>query len=543
MSFGHTSQDASLLGIRLIQCNPKVGDLSGNIDMIAAAVNGTDCEALCVLPELALTGYPPEDLLYRDAFMDEVALSLDTLAQRCASHALLLGAPLKEEGRLYNAAFLLQGGEIVSVYRKRVLPNYGVFDERRYFSEGDQVGVMEVNGHRIGVCVCEDLWQPEPAASCASANVEVIVSMNASPFHVGKQAEREATAAARAAETGLPIAYVNLWGGQDEVVFDGGSFFMSGEGELQNRIASGGDGVLEASLDQKQWRVADATCEDDSNLAALYRALTIATSDYINKNGFKGVVLGLSGGIDSALVLALAVDALGADRVEAVMMPSRYTSQMSLDDAAQIAENFGVAYHTVSIEPSFDAALNALQPLFGGAAVDTTEENMQARIRGLMLMALSNKKGLLVLPTGNKSEYAVGYSTLYGDMVGGFAPLKDVSKSRVFALSRWRNRNGEMIPQRIIDRPPSAELAPDQKDEDSLPAYEILDQILELYIEGAQSPQEIIAKGFKADDVNDTVRRVNLNEYKRRQAAPGPKVTPCAFGRERRYPITSGFWR
>ncbi|MGM0563606.1 MAG: NAD+ synthase [Pseudomonadota bacterium] len=539
----NTRNEPLPLRIELIQFNPKVGDLQANTDAIVQALEQSVASDLVVFPELALTGYPPEDLLNRPAFLDEVDERLEALARRCPQQTFLVGVPRRAEGRLYNVAVLVQAGELKSVYRKRVLPNYGVFDERRYFSEGQEPGLVDVGGRRIGLCLCEDLWRPQPSADLAEAGAEAILSLNASPFHVGKQAERETTARQRAEETGLAVAYVNLWGGQDEVVFDGGSFATDERGALVARAPACADARLSLSLNGGRWQCDRPPAPAPGGCEELYTALVTGLRDYIDKNGFPGVVLGLSGGIDSALVLAVAVDALGSERVHAIMMPSRYTSQMSLEDADRIAANFGVDCHRVSIEDSFHTMLDGLAPLFGDAPVDTAEENLQARIRGTLLMAVSNKRGWLVLPTGNKSEYAVGYSTLYGDMVGGYAPLKDVSKTRVFELCEWRNRDGETIPQRIIDRPPSAELAPDQKDEDSLPPYEVLDQILALYIEQAQSPADIVAKGFDEAAVKDTVRRVNLNEYKRRQAAPGPKVTPCAFGRERRYPITSGFWR
>ncbi|PIE36379.1 MAG: NAD+ synthase [Gammaproteobacteria bacterium] len=536
--------------IALCQVNTTVGDVSGNADSLLAhaqALYGEQAQDLLVFPELALTGYPPEDLLLRPQFLQQVAAALDGLAERLPC-AALLGAPAQADGALYNAAYLISNGRAELVYRKQCLPNYGVFDEKRYFAPGAAPALIELGGYRLGICICEDLWSPAPAAAVRAAGAQGIISLNASPYHQGKQQERIATAQQRVAETGLPVAYVNLYGGQDELVFDGGSFAVNADsllaaprfaaanlclnfaGQAFSAVAGQGAEPLES-------------LESLEPLAELYAALVLATRDYVNKNGFNGVLIGLSGGIDSALTLAIAVDALGAERVEAIMLPSRYTSEMSLHDAAQIADNFKVSYHIASIESSYQAVLAELNPLFGGAAVDTTEENIQARVRGLMVMALSNKKGLMVLTTGNKSEYAVGYSTLYGDMVGGYAPLKDVSKTLVFALSRWRNQSdeGEMIPERIITRPPSAELAPDQKDEDSLPPYAILDQILQRYVEQCQSAEEIIAAGFAAEQVRDTVQRVNRNEYKRRQSAPGVKVTRYAFGRERRYPITSGF--
>jgi NAD+ synthase (glutamine-hydrolysing) len=531
-----------------------VGDVRGNADRVLEHSKqlylGADEEHqpdLLVFPELILTGYPPEDLLLRSQFLQQIESALAKLAENLPC-PVLLGAPAGRLGGLYNAAYLIQGGKAGVVCRKQNLPNYGVFDEKRYFVPGSTSSVIGFKGYQIGIAICEDLWSESVAASLQQAGAQCILSLNASPYHQGKQQERVNTIKQRSEESGLPIAYVNLHGAQDEVVFDGGSFVVSDTVVSQATRYQSVDLAFE--FNGESFNAMSGLVEGElDKLEDLYSALVLATRDYVNKNNFKGVVLGLSGGIDSALTLAVAVDALGAERVQCIMMPSRYTSDMSLNDAQLIADNFKVQYHITSIESTFKASLQELSPLFGGAAVDTTEENMQARIRGMMVMAMSNKTGLMVLTTGNKSEYAVGYSTLYGDMVGGYAPLKDVSKTLVFELCRWRNAvantwsgaNGEIIPQRIIDRPPSAELAPDQKDEDSLPPYDILDQILERYVERLQSVEEIVAAGFDEGDVRDTVWRVNINEYKRRQSAPGVKVTPYAFGRERRYPITSGF--
>ena len=537
------------INIVLCQVNTLVGAVDTNVDsLLEHAIKLCSTESkpdLLVFPELVLTGYPPEDLLLRPQFLQQI----DTAVSKLAEHLpcpVLLGAPAQQGGELYNSAYLIAEGKVDAVCHKQSLPNYGVFDEKRYFVAGECPSVIDFKGYKLGIAICEDLWSPSVATSLKEVGAQCILSLNASPYHQGKQQERVETIRLRAKEVDLPIAYVNLHGAQDEVVFDGGSFVVSGSEVAEaarfqsSELSFDFDG--ERFFNQKG--IAHSALDD---LEDVYSALVLATRDYVNKNNFKGVVLGLSGGIDSALTLAVAVDALGAERVECIMMPSRYTSDMSLDDAQLIADNFKVKYHIATIETTFKASLAELSPLFAGAAVDTTEENMQARIRGMMVMAISNKTGLMVLTTGNKSEYAVGYSTLYGDMVGGYAPLKDVSKTQVFELCRWRNTvadtwaNGEQIPQRIIDRPPSAELAPDQKDEDSLPPYDILDQILERYVEKLQSVEEIVAAGFAEDEVRDTVWRVNINEYKRRQSAPGVKVTPYAFGRERRYPITSGF--
>lgn len=542
-----TQKPTQPIRIALCQTNALVGGIDFNVQQIlhhAEQLGSKEENTLLVFPELMLTGYPPEDLLWRPQFIQAVEDGLALLAQKLSAPALI-GAPLVEGEDLYNAVYLIADGRVAPVYRKQCLPNYGVFDEKRYFTAANEAVVIDVHGYKLGLCICEDLWHDGPVQACKAAGAELIVGLNASPYHQGKQQQRLNEMQRRMTAVGLPLAYVNLHGAQDEVVFDGGSFALDGKGLYSAPQFEACNLVLD--FDGQQFSPVSGVCEQEKTpLQEVYAALVLATKDYVNKNKFKGVVLGLSGGIDSALTLAVAVDALGADRVEAVMMPSRYTSSMSLEDAQLIADNFGVRYHIAEIEQPFQASLQVLKPLFEGAAVDTTEENMQARIRGMMVMALSNKKGLMVLTTGNKSEYAVGYSTLYGDMVGGYAPLKDVSKTLVFELCRWRNAsersvNAEMIPDRIITRPPSAELAPDQKDEDSLPPYDILDQILERYVEKAQSAQEIVAAGFDAQQVKDTIWRVNINEYKRRQSAPGVKITPYAFGRERRYPITSGF--
>ena len=550
-----TNTPKQAIRIALCQINPLVGDVQGNADRLrehALQLCGEQAVDLLVFPELVLTGYPPEDLLLRPRFIQQIDMALQSLRESLPC-PVLLGAPEQDaEGYLYNAAYLVADGQVSVAYRKQCLPNYGVFDEKRYFVAGGSAAVIELYGHKLGVCICEDLWNEQPAAAAKTLGAECILSLNASPYHQGKQRQRIAEVQLRVQETGLSIAYVNLHGAQDEIVFDGGSFALNSANSNTNA-----DSPIQAArykkasllLDfdgQRFTAVAGEQADSQNNFEDVYSALVLATRDYVNKNGFKGVVLGLSGGIDSALTLAVAADALGADRVECIMMPSRYTSDMSLNDAQLIADNFNVKYYVAAIEKIFNASLSEMNPLFDGAAVDTTEENMQARIRGMMVMAYSNKSGLMVLTTGNKSEYAVGYSTLYGDMVGGYAPLKDVSKTLVFQLCEWRNTwaggLGDKIPQRIIDRPPSAELAPDQKDEDSLPPYDILDQILERYVERLQSVEEIVAAGFDETQVRDTVWRVNINEYKRRQSAPGVKVTPYAFGRERRYPITNGFF-
>ncbi len=536
---------SSSLRIALAQINPLVGDVAGNADRVLdfarrAQERGAD---LAIYPELALTGYPPEDLLFRRQFLDQVEAAIERLCRDNPGLTLVVGSPRREGGRLFNAALILQPGEPLRWYDKQRLPNYGVFDEQRYFEAGERPCVFELGGRRIGVTVCEDIWYPEPAAQAREAGAELIVNLNASPFHASKPAERMAQVSERIAETGLPVCYVNLVGGQDELVFDGQGFVMDASGEVVLRQPA-----FEESLDLLCWSGGELIALDDSadelpEPEQLYKALVLATRDYVAKNGFERVVLGLSGGIDSALVLAIAVDALGAGAVEAVMMPYRYTADISKTDAARQAELLGVSYREIPIEKPVQAFLEVLADEFRGLPQDVTEENLQARSRGVILMAISNKKKAMLLTTGNKSEMSVGYATLYGDMAGGFAPLKDVSKLRVYALARWRNRQSPAIPERVIERPPSAELAPGQKDEDSLPPYDILDPILERYIEQDRSVEDIVAEGFDPETVKRVAWLVDVNEYKRRQAPPGVRITRRAFGKERRYPITSGFRR
>jgi NAD+ synthase (glutamine-hydrolysing) len=540
------------LRLALAQYDFPVGAVAANAakagDLIARARSGG--AALVAFPELTLSGYPPEDLLLRPSFLVACDSELAALAAATNGVAALVGHP-HSEGEVFNAASLLRDGKVDCTAHKQVLPNYGVFDDKRYFRPGHASVTTVIDGVSVGLLICEDVWQPEPAAQAAAAGAELLVVINASPWDERKQAEREAMLQARARETGCAIAYLNLVGGQDEVVYDGGSILVNGDGSIAARAPAFVDALLWAEYDPaartlsaEGWPVAaDASLE-----ATLYAALVRGTRDYIDKNGFGGVLLGLSGGIDSALTLALAVDALGAQRVTAVMMPTRYTSQLSLDGARAQAGQLGVDYRVIDIEPTYQSFIEALTPAFAGKGADTTEENLQSRIRGAMLMALSNKHGRLLLATGNKSEMAVGYATLYGDMCGAYAPLKDVYKTVVYRLSRWRNAQAvrageaERIPLEVIERPPSAELRDNQTDQDSLPPYGELDAILERFIEREQSQAEIVAQGFHADMVRRVVRLVLLNEFKRRQSAPGPRVTTRAFGRERRYPITSG-WR
>lgn len=534
----------------LAQFNPSVGDLAGNAGQILAQarVAVSAGASLLLTPELALCGYPPEDLALREDFYAENARFLMGLAADLPSDiTVVVGYPESVGGRHYNSAAVLRGGAIVANYRKQRLPNYAVFDEMRTFEAGDAATVFDWAGLRCGVLICEDGWASGPAAQARSAGADVLLVLNASPFHLSKQGERYAVARARVAETGLPLVYLNMVGGQDELVMDGASFALDAQGAV---TAQGP--AFEPDLMYLDWEggasggafmggfVAPA-----DEMAQIYQALVVGVRDYITKNGFKGALLGLSGGIDSALTLCVAVDALGADQVHAVMMPSEYTAGMSLEDAETLARNLGVRYSVLPIKPLYEGFMATLADAFVGRQADTTEENIQARVRGMLLMALSNKFGQIVLTTGNKSEMATGYATLYGDMAGGLAVLKDVTKTRVWALSRYRNTcapvGSLVIPERIITRPPSAELRPDQCDQDSLPPYAILDDILERYMEAQQSPGEIVVAGHSRADVERVVRLIDLSEYKRRQAPPGIRITQRGFGRDRRYPITNRY--
>jgi NAD+ synthase (glutamine-hydrolysing) len=540
------------LRLALAQFDFRVGAVAANAarvgDLIAQARTGG--AAMVAFPELTLSGYPPEDLLLRPSFLAACDGELNALAATTHGIAAVVGHP-HSEGEVFNAASLLRAGQVECTAYKQVLPNYGVFDDKRYFRPGHATVTCVIDGVTVALLICEDVWEPEPAARAAAAGAELLLVINASPWDAAKQAEREAVLRARARETGCAIAYVNMVGGQDEVVYDGASLLVDGDGSVAARAPAFVDDLLWVEFDPASRRLSAENwpvATDRSIEATLYAALVRGTRDYIDKNGFDGVLLGLSGGIDSALTLALAVDALGAERVTAVMMPTRHTSQLSLDGARAQAEQLGVDYQVIDIEATYQSFVDALTPAFAGKAADTTEENLQSRTRGVMLMALSNKHGRLLLATGNKSEMAVGYATLYGDMCGAYAPLKDVYKTVVYRLSRWRNAHAtqmnfpDVIPSAVIDRPPSAELRDDQTDQDSLPPYDELDAILARFIEAEQSQAEIVAQGFHADTVRRVVRLVLLNEFKRRQSAPGPRVTTRAFGRERRYPITSG-WR
>jgi NAD+ synthase (glutamine-hydrolysing) len=538
----------SSLTIALAQLNTYVGDIPGNTQKVIqfALRAATELAAdVVIFPELTLTGYPPEDLLLRPSLDLRIERALGEIKAAKLPLAVIVGYPKRINGKLFNMAGVIQAGELIAEYAKQCLPNYQVFDEKRYFAAGDQACVFDLKGVPTALTICEDIWHAAPMAQAKAACAKLMLNLNASPYHQGKQAEREAIVAARAQEGAMPVVYVNLVGGQDELVFDGGSVVVDAQGQTRFRAPAYQEDLFVAKLELSQNAVsvpAQNLSVIPSNHEAVYQALVLGMRDYVNKNRFKGVVLGLSGGIDSALTLAMAVDALGADRVQAVMMPFLYTSDLSKDDAAEQARRMGVKYSSISIEPMYNAFMAQLAGEFVGLKRDTTEENLQARCRGVLLMAISNKKGYLVLTTGNKSEMAVGYSTLYGDMAGGFDALKDVPKTLVFALAKYRNTLGEeVIPETVITRPPSAELAPDQKDEDSLPPYDILDQILALYVEQDFSAEAIIAKGFARDQVERAVRLVDINEYKRRQAPIGIRISQRGFGRDRRYPITSGW--
>jgi NAD+ synthetase len=554
--------------IAVAQIDCILGDLSGNAEKIVACATRARAAGAQILltPELSLCGYPPEDLLLRDGFFRDCAAALDELGAALPAIKVIVGHPQLANGRRYNAASVLQDGRIVATYRKRNLPNYTVFDEERYFEPGSEPVVLEVNGVRLGINICEDLWGEQgPVEAGASAELhgaaagrerkvwradaprlaraagaQVLLVLNASPYHTRQHASRLAVARNRAAETGLAVVYANLVGGQDELVFDGASFALDARGEATHQLP-----FFEEALDyidivdgvpQPGRRVETLSLE-----AAVYRALCLGVRDYLGKNGFPGAILGLSGGIDSALTLAIACDALGADKVRAVMMPSQYTADISWLDSRDMAKRLGVRYDEIPIRPVFDAFLAALHGEFKGRPADATEENLQARIRGTLLMALSNKFGSIVLTTGNKSEMAVGYSTLYGDMAGGFAAIKDVAKTLVYRLSEYRNSLGEVIPRRIIERAPSAELRPDQTDQDSLPPYPVLDAIMSAYMEQNLSPAEIVAAGQREEDVRRVVGLIKRNEYKRRQAPVGIRITQRGFGKDWRYPITSRY--
>lgn len=548
------------LTITLAQLNPVVGAITANIDKVRDARRkaAADNADLILCSELVVSGYPPEDLVLKPFFLDKVEAAVNEFAAETADGgpAVLLTAPWRNNGETYNAALLLEDGKIAATRFKHDLPNYGVFDEVRVFEAGPMPGPMDFKGVRIGVPICEDIWTPDVPECLEESGAEILLVPNGSPYDIEKNDQRLQHAIARVSETGMPMVYVNQVGGQDELVFDGGSFVINADHSLAVQAPDWQEAVLTTEWRRGVdgvWVCEGGVSEKPSEgLKSIYQAMTLGLRDYVEKNGFPGVLIGLSGGVDSAITAAVAVDALGPDRVRCVMMPSPYTSQESLEDAAEAAKLMGVHLDDVGIQPAMSAFEEMLEPIFGDAAADVTEENIQARSRGLILMGISNKLGYMLLTTGNKSEMSVGYATLYGDMCGGYSVLKDVYKTTVFELCHWRNQYkpegllgpvGRVIPERIITKPPSAELRPDQKDEDSLPPYDKLDDILRCLIEGEMSIEEIVARGHEPDTVQRVWHMLDLAEYKRRQAPPGVKITHRAFGRERRYPITNSFRR
>lgn len=536
--------------IAIAQINCIVGDIPGNVDKIIQYVMQAKSQGatLVLTPELSLCGYPPEDLLMRADFLDACEWALQALAEKLAvktpDMTVLVGHPHRVDATRFNAVSILQDGEVLATYHKHVLPNYAVFDEKRYFTAGNDALVFQHHGVNVGVLICADVWESAPALASKAAGAQILVALNASPFHMDKQSARMENLRQRVTETSLPVVYANMVGGQDELVFDGASFVLDSGGVVTHELPAFETALAVVDIaDGKP--LAGTVAAPLSTEASVYTALKLGLADYINKNGFPGVVLGMSGGVDSALTLAIAVDALGADKVHAVMMPSEFTADMSVDDAREMADIVGVKYSEIPIKGLFDKYLEALLPLFGEMPFDATEENLQARIRGMLLMAISNKFGSIVVTTGNKSEMAVGYCTLYGDMAGGFALLKDVPKTMVYKLCHYRNSQSKVIPERIIIRPPSAELRANQLDQDSLPPYYILDGIIEAYVERDLGREDIIGSGYPTEDVDKVIGLIDRNEYKRRQAPVGVRITHRGFGKDRRYPITarlSNFW-
>jgi NAD+ synthase (glutamine-hydrolysing) len=540
------SFEVSAQKIALVQMNPMLGDLAGNAQLIHKAAQDAFKQGakLVVTPELALTGYPPEDLLLRPAFIEAAKQELDLLMKELAQYSgliVVVGHPRNTLAGLQNYASVLQNGKVIAGYAKQELPNHEVFDEVRYFIPGKEACVFECEGIRYGVILCEDAWHAGPAKQAHAAGAQVLLVPNASPYHLKKEALRIDVLREHIAQTKMPLIYVNAVGGQDELVFDGGSFALNGQGDVVMAMPQFESGLGIVDINPSGQLEKGLISPPQSVEAQAYQALVLGVRDYVTKNHFPGVIIGLSGGVDSALVLAIAVDALGADKVRAVMMASRYTADISWIDASELAKNLGVQYDEIPISGPVDALEASLADQFKGLKIDATEENIQARVRGTLLMALSNKTGRLVLTTGNKSEMAVGYCTLYGDMAGGFAVIKDIAKTLVYRLCDYRNKIKPVIPARILTRAPSAELRPDQTDQDSLPSYEVLDAIVERYMEQNQSIAQIIAAGFDPESVEKVTRLIKLNEYKRRQAPPGVRVTTRAFGRDWRYPITSQF--
>ena len=554
MSSAETKKESEInhpvpITIVMVQDVFQVGDIKNNADKIIAASilasqQGAD---LVVFPELALVGYPPEDLLHRQGFLRQTKNECLRIQQRLQDSigdtGVIFGLSYEHAGELYNAALYLNLGVIRKFCFKQSLPNYSVFDELRYFSSGRESSVIDVKGHKIGLLICEDVWQANCVKQSKDNGAQALIVINASPFHINKHAERIEILQVHARQFELPIMYLNMTGGQDELVFDGDSLAVNRQAELVARARLFEADKIEVVFDGYDISSQHLLVSEETSEAITYKALVTGVRDFVRQNGFSGVVIGLSGGVDSALTLAIACDALGAENVEAVMMPSRYTADISLQDAEAEAELLGVKYDVVPIEDVFNSFINTLAPVFDGAPVDTTEENIQARCRGLLLMAISNKKGRMVLTTGNKSEMAVGYATLYGDMCGGFAPIKDVCKTLVYKLCRYRNTVSAVIPERVLTRPPTAELREDQCDQDSLPDYAVLDRIIELSVEQDKPIDEIVAEGIDRETVLQVITMVQRNEHKRRQSAPGIRITRRAFGRDRRYPITSGYRR
>jgi len=531
------------LKIAIAQINCLVGDIQANTQQILKfAQQAYQQQAdLVVFPELTLTGYPPEDLLLRNKLHQQIEIALKKIINEAPPCTLIMGYPRKIKGNLYNSAGIIQNGRLIAEYYKNKLPNYSVFDERRYFKAGKKSCVVKIKNTLIGLTICEDIWFQKPAKKAKKAGAEILININASPYHLNKTKQREKQVSKIAKRYQLPIIYNNLVGGQDELVFDGQSFVLDHKGQLTQRLKAFKTQLAMVYFNNKQQPRLTKISPLQNENKQIYHALVLATRDYVYKNGFKGAVLGLSGGIDSALTLAIAVEALGAENVEVVLMPSRYTADISNLDAVKQAKKLKVKYRSIAIEPAFNAFLEMLKEEFKGTKTDTSEENIQARCRGIILMAISNKKGKILLTTGNKSEMSVGYATLYGDMAGGYAPIKDLYKTKVYELSLWLNRKQEIIPNRVITRPPSAELAPDQKDSDSLPDYAILDAILKRFVEQDESIEKIIKAGYDDQIVKRVALMVDRNEYKRRQAPLGVKITARAFGRDRRYPLSNGF--
>jgi NAD+ synthase (glutamine-hydrolysing) len=536
------------ISIGIIQENPVVGDIEGNLELAIASIKGlsqVSTPDIFLFTEMFMTGYPPEDLILREDLLDKTYEAIHLLSKEKPESFIVIGYPKKEGNSIYNCAGVLRNNSIIAEYRKQELPNYEVFDEKRYFEPGNTSGIFEVNGSRVALSVCEDIWHEKAIKQAYDSKADLILNINASPFHLEKINERKQLISSQSAKYSLPIVYANQVGGQDELVFDGTSMVMDSEG-IQ---------VMQLAKFDKDMKVVEFVSDDGSNLKAanyedipeeneiadVYKALVLGAKDYILKNNFPGVLIGSSGGIDSALTAAIAADALGAEKVRTYMMPFKFTSDMSVEDALELAQNLGIEHSVIPIGDIYESFYRELEEEFKDQGPDITEENLQSRCRGVLLMALSNKSGKLVLTTGNKSETAVGYSTLYGDTAGGFGVLKDVPKILVYQLSRYRNTLSKAIPERIIERPPSAELAPDQQDSDSLPDYEILDRIIELYVEQDKSRKEIVSEGFDDSTVKRVIRLIDTSEYKRRQAPLGVKITSRGFGKDRRYPITNRY--